>query len=153
MLLSAVEGNTIGVHASCVLIQKIHLTNTTTGFCIIFGTFILSLYWTGNKINKVCIKTLTAWLKPPSLLSVWGRGICWRGWWCCCCWFLEDDVEALDSEEDCWGSDLGSEVCFWAGGLAWTFLTSWLWGRGPKIWPTWKYGYRRAWTVRGQEYR
>lgn len=84
-----------------------------------------------NAMNKA----LTAWLWPPGLISVWGRGICWRGWWC---WFLEEDVEVLDSEEDCWGSALESDTCFWAGGLAWMFLTSWLRGRGPKICPTWK---------------
>lgn len=95
-----------------------------------------------TRFAMVCIKILTAWLRPPGLLSVWGSGICWRGWcwwggwwwWWWCSWFLLESVEATDSQEDWWGS----EACFCACGLGWTFLTSWLWGRGPKIWPTWK---------------
>lgn len=97
--------------------------------------FISIFYWKWHKYLDWVAEMLTALLTPPGF-SVWGRGICWRGWWGCCCCFLVS-VNTLDSV------GLGSESCFCGTGLA--FLTSWLWGWGPNIWPTWKYGYRRDW--------
>lgn len=83
-----------------------------------------------------------------SMLS-WGREICWRGWWrvwmqvCSSIWVFIGSPDSWPVLQRDRGFVSGATSDIFASAFS---CSEYLRG-APSAWPTWKYGYRRAWNT------